>query len=46
VGAFLTEAAGISETQNWADVSKASLRALAEELTAGRYHQRQRPIQG
>ncbi|HAE60709.1 MAG TPA: aminoacetone oxidase family FAD-binding enzyme [Anaerolineae bacterium] len=34
---YLTEAAGISETQNWADVSKASLRRLADELSAGRY---------
>jgi len=33
----LTEAAGIAETQNWADVSKPALRKLAEELTAGRY---------
>jgi predicted Rossmann fold flavoprotein len=33
----LTEAAGITETQNWADVSKLCLRRLAEELTAGRY---------
>jgi predicted Rossmann fold flavoprotein len=33
----LCEAAGISELQNWADVSKLSLRRLAEELTAGRY---------
>jgi predicted Rossmann fold flavoprotein len=33
----LTEAAGITETQNWADVSKVCLRRLAEELTAARY---------
>jgi len=33
----LVEAAGITEAQNWADVSKGSLRRLAEELTAGRY---------
>lgn len=33
----LTESAGIPESQNWADVSKVSLRSLAEELTAGRY---------
>ncbi|MCX6067812.1 MAG: NAD(P)/FAD-dependent oxidoreductase [Chloroflexi bacterium] len=33
----LTEAAGISETQNWADVSKIAQRRLAEELTAGCY---------
>jgi predicted Rossmann fold flavoprotein len=33
----LVEAAGIGENQNWADVSKANLRRLAEELTAGRY---------
>ena len=33
----LVEAAGITENQNWADVSKSSLRNLAEELTAGRY---------
>lgn len=33
----LTEAAGISESQNWADLSKAVLRKLAEELAAGRY---------
>jgi predicted Rossmann fold flavoprotein len=33
----LTESAGISGTQNWADVSKASIRKLAEELAAGRY---------
>lgn len=33
----LTESAGITENQNWADVSKASMRKLAEELTAGRY---------
>jgi len=33
----LCEAAGIPELQNWADVSKISLRRLAEELTAGRY---------
>ncbi len=33
----LVEAAGIRESQNWADVSKVSLRRLAEELTAGRY---------
>ena len=35
-GRFVS-AAGISETGNWADVSKACLRALAEELTAGHY---------
>ena len=33
----LTDAAGITELQNWADVSKLSLRRLAEELTCGRY---------
>jgi len=33
----LVAAAGIAETHNWADVSKACLRALAEELTAGHY---------
>ncbi len=33
----LVSAAGIAETQNWADISKANLRALAEELTAGEY---------
>ena len=33
----LTEAAGIEELQNWADVSKATMRRLAEELTCGRY---------
>lgn len=33
----LVEAAGITESQNWADVSKVNLRRLAEELTAGRY---------
>lgn len=33
----LTEAAGISDLQNWADVSKLILRRLAEELTCGRY---------
>lgn len=33
----LTEAAGITEMQNWADVSKGSMRRLAEELCAGRY---------
>ena len=33
----LTEAAGIGEMQNWADVSKPVLRRLAEELTCGRY---------
>ncbi len=33
----LVEAAGIAENQNWADISKPSLRRLAEELTAGRY---------
>ncbi len=33
----LCEASDISENQNWADVSKPSLRRLAEELTAGRY---------
>ncbi len=33
----LTEAAGITELQNWADVSKQSLRRLAEELTCGRF---------
>jgi predicted Rossmann fold flavoprotein len=33
----LCEAAQISDLQNWADVSKLSLRRLAEELTAGRY---------
>ncbi len=33
----LTEAAGISETQNWADVSRLCMRRLAEELTMGRY---------
>lgn len=30
-------ATGITETQNWADISKTNLRALAEELTAGEY---------
>lgn len=33
----LVEAAGISEEQNWADMSKAALRRLADELTCGRY---------
>lgn len=33
----LVSVAGIAENQNWADVSKAALRTLAEELTAGRY---------
>jgi len=33
----LTEAAGISENQNWADISKVTLRRLSEELTAGNY---------
>ena len=33
----LTEAAGIGELQNWADVSKANMRQLAEELTCGFY---------
>ncbi|PKN91493.1 MAG: aminoacetone oxidase family FAD-binding enzyme [Chloroflexi bacterium HGW-Chloroflexi-6] len=33
----LTEFAGISESQNWADVSKPVMRKLAEELTGGRY---------
>lgn len=33
----LTEAAGMQEEQNWADISKAGLRRLAEELTCGRY---------
>jgi len=33
----LTEAAGIGELQNWADVSKVSLRRLAEELTCGHF---------
>ncbi|HEY3313100.1 MAG TPA: NAD(P)/FAD-dependent oxidoreductase [Anaerolineales bacterium] len=33
----LTEAAGITELQNWADLSRATLRRLAEELTCGRY---------
>lgn len=35
--ARLVLAAGIAENTNWADVSKAAIRALAEELTAGRY---------
>jgi predicted Rossmann fold flavoprotein len=35
--ARFVSAAGIAETQNWADISKASLRVLAEELTAGHY---------
>jgi len=35
--ARLVAAAGIAETANWADVSKAALRALSAELTAGRY---------
>jgi predicted Rossmann fold flavoprotein len=33
----LCEAAGITELQNWADITKLALRRLAEELTAGRY---------
>jgi predicted Rossmann fold flavoprotein len=33
----LTEAAGIPELQNWADVSKLVMRTLAEELTCGWY---------
>ncbi len=33
----LVKAAGISPGQNWADVSKISLRRLAEELTQGGY---------
>jgi predicted Rossmann fold flavoprotein len=33
----LTETAGISETQNWADVSNLEMRRLTEELSAGRY---------
>jgi predicted Rossmann fold flavoprotein len=33
----LVAAAGITDSQSWADVSKTCLRALAEELTAGRY---------
>jgi predicted Rossmann fold flavoprotein len=32
-----SDAAGISETQNWADISRVSMRRLAEELTMGRY---------
>ncbi len=35
------ETAGITETQNWADLSRSQLTHLAEELTAGRY-----PIRG
>jgi predicted Rossmann fold flavoprotein len=31
------DVSGIPELQNWADVSKLSLRRLAQELTAGRY---------
>lgn len=33
----LTEAAGILEEQNWADISKMAIRRLAEELTSGVY---------
>ena len=33
----LTDAAGIAEQQNWADISKPVMRRLAEELTCGRY---------
>jgi predicted Rossmann fold flavoprotein len=33
----LTETVGIPELQNWADVSKLTMRGLAEELTCGRY---------
>jgi len=33
----LTDAAGITELQNWADVSKPIMRRLAEELTCARY---------
>lgn len=33
----LVEASDITEQANWADVSKSSMRCLAEELTAGHY---------
>ena len=33
----LTEAVGIGENQNWADISKPVMRRLAEELTCGQY---------
>lgn len=33
----LVEAAGVPSAQNWADLSGATLRRLAEELAAGRY---------
>lgn len=33
----LTDAVGIAEQQNWADISKPVMRRLAEELTCGRY---------
>ena len=33
----LTEAAGIEEFQNWADISKLGMRLLAEELTCGHF---------
>jgi predicted Rossmann fold flavoprotein len=35
--ARFVSAAGIAQTQNWADVSKAAICALAEELTVGHY---------
>lgn len=33
----LTDACGITENQNWADMSNAMIRKLAEELTSGAY---------